>query len=82
MIFVGSVRGYGKLLNVREKSGKNQGILKWMISGNHRVTRLIFRHFKFWVFGSVTVHMSVKTLLAQLPNYALDDFQNAIGCHR
>ena len=29
-----SVRGYGKLQNVREKSGKGQGILRWMISGN------------------------------------------------
>ena len=29
-----SVRGYGKLQNVREKSGKSQGILRWMISGN------------------------------------------------
>ena len=28
------MRGYGKLQNVREKSGKSQGILKWVISGN------------------------------------------------
>ena len=33
MIFL-SVRGYGKLQNVREKSRKGQGILRWMISGN------------------------------------------------
>ena len=29
-----SVREYGKLQNVREKSGKSQGILRWIISGN------------------------------------------------
>ena len=28
------IRGYGKLSNVREKSGKSQGISRWMISGN------------------------------------------------
>ena len=33
-IIFSSVRGYGKLQKVGEKSGKSQGILRWMISGN------------------------------------------------
>ena len=42
-----SDRGYGKLQNDREKSGKSQGILRWMISGNPEIlscnSRLPFR---------------------------------------
>ena len=34
-----SIRGYGKLQNVREKSGKSQGILRWMISGSPDMLR-------------------------------------------
>ena len=41
--FFSSVRGYGKLQTVRKKSGKSQGILKWMMSGNPGYTS-IFIH--------------------------------------
>ena len=34
MAKIGLPKGSGKLLNVREKSVKNQGILKWILSGN------------------------------------------------
>ena len=34
MAKIGRPKGFGKLLKVREKSVKSQGILKWMLSGN------------------------------------------------
>ena len=32
---IGLPKGSGKRLKVREKSVKSQGILKWVLSGNH-----------------------------------------------
>ena len=34
MAKIGLPKGSGKRLNVREKSVKSQGILKWILSGN------------------------------------------------
>ena len=34
MARIGLPKGSGKLLKVREKSVKSQGILKWILSGN------------------------------------------------
>ena len=34
MAKIGLPKGSGKRLKVREKSVKNQGILKWILSGN------------------------------------------------
>ena len=34
MAKIGLPKGSGKLLKVREKSVKRQGILKWILSGN------------------------------------------------
>ena len=34
MAKIGLPKGSGKPLNVREKSVKSQGILKWILSGN------------------------------------------------
>ena len=34
MAKIGLPKGSGKWLNVREKSVKSQGILKWILSGN------------------------------------------------
>ena len=34
MAKIGLPKGSGKWLKVREKSGKSQGILKWILSGN------------------------------------------------
>ena len=37
----GLPKGSGKRLNVREKSVKSQGILKWILSGNPATQNLI-----------------------------------------
>ena len=68
MIFFLSVRGYGKLLNVREKSGKSQGILKWMIGGNpvpviHLRENLCIKNVIF-VLSSLLLAESKKTGIA------------------
>ena len=38
MAKIGLPKGSGKLLKVREKSVKSQGILKWILSGNPALT--------------------------------------------
>ena len=43
MAKIGLPKGSGKLLKVREKSVKSQGILKWILSGNPDIrTNIVF----------------------------------------
>ena len=41
MAKIGLPKGSGKRLKVREKSVKSQGILKWILSGNPGLVRVI-----------------------------------------
>ena len=43
MAKIGLPKGSGKLLKVREKSVKSQGILKWILSGNPATYKAIYR---------------------------------------
>ena len=70
MIFL-SVRGYGKLQNVSEKSGKSQGILKLMISGNP-VKLMLLRCHSAKVL-STTVGNSIVAVVTDLWHYLTCD---------
>ena len=41
MAKIGLPKGSGKPLKVREKSVKSQGVLKWILSGNPELSKLI-----------------------------------------
>ena len=56
MAKIGLPKGSGKRLNVREKSVKSQGILKWILSGNP-VTRLLYMH-RWCLHGPINFYHS------------------------
>ena len=56
-----------KLQNVREKSGKSQGILRWMISGNP--DRVLALHAESRGFDSYRGHMSEQFFWSNRPGY-------------